>query len=126
MRLARREARKEKGLLRQSEVGGRLEAVVVPKIPSRLTVLNPDKENVTEYVPGRRSTMLYRPAPAVIAVRVFSISAGLAASTVTPGSTAPDESCTSPEILACAEANAGRQRMPAAITRSSALARRIR
>ena len=33
--------------------------------------------------------MRYRPLPSVVAVRTFSISAGLAASTVTPGSTAP-------------------------------------
>jgi hypothetical protein len=36
--------------------------------------------------------MRYCPVPSVTAERVFSISAGLDASTVTPGSTAPDAS----------------------------------
>jgi hypothetical protein len=36
------------------------------------------------------------PLPSVVAVRTFSISAGLDASTVTPGNTAPDESRTVP------------------------------
>ena len=36
------------------------------------------------------------PLPSVTAVRTFSISAGLVTSTVTPGSTAPDESVTTP------------------------------
>jgi hypothetical protein len=39
--------------------------------------------------------------------RVFSISAGLDASTVTPGSTAPDASRTVPTIEACANTVAG-------------------
>ena len=40
--------------------------------------------------------------------RTFSISAGLDASTVTPGSTAPDVSLTVPAIaLVCADATAG-------------------
>ena len=42
------------------------------------------------------------PGAVVTAVRTFSISAGLAASTVTPGSTAPDVSATVPAIDACA------------------------
>jgi hypothetical protein len=54
--------------------------------------------NVTLYVPGRRSMIRYWPAPSVTAVRTFSINAGLDASTVTPGSTAPDESRTAPAI----------------------------
>src|SRR5512138_2022784 len=46
--------------------------------------------------------MLYRPSPSLMTLRTFSISAGLDASMVTPGSTAPDESFTSPAIpLAC-------------------------
>src|SRR5918995_6157780 len=49
----------------------------------------------------------YWPAPSVTAVRTFSISTGLAASTMTPGSTAPDESRTTPAIEACAYAAAG-------------------
>src|SRR5262249_52258573 len=58
--------------------------------PSRLTVLKPGSANVTVYVPGRRSTILYWPVPSVTTERVCSISAGLDASTVTPGRTAPD------------------------------------
>src|SRR5437667_273863 len=46
--------------------------------------------------------MLYRPSPSVTTVRTLSIKAGLAASTVTPGSTAADASLTTPAIpLAC-------------------------
>ena len=79
----------------------------------RRTVLNPASAKVTVYVPGRRSTMLYRPSPSVTAVRTFSMSAGLEASTITPGSTAPDASLTSPETLpvvtACARATVGRR-----------------
>jgi hypothetical protein len=61
--------------------------------------LNPGSLKVTEYVPGFRLRMVYRPAPSVTPTRVFSISAGLEASAVTPGSTAPVESCTTPEML---------------------------
>src|SRR6185436_7998164 len=48
----------------------------------------------------------YCPEPSVVAVRTFSMSAGLAASTVTPGRTAPEASLTTPEIDAplCAAA----------------------
>src|SRR5215212_10653660 len=42
--------------------------------------------------------ILYCPEPSVIADRTFSISAGLDASTVTPGSTAPDASLTVPAM----------------------------
>ncbi len=38
------------------------------------------------------------------------MSAGLAASTVTPGSTAPDESLTTPTMLLCAQAVTGSER----------------
>src|SRR5688572_32054695 len=51
--------------------------------------------------------MRYRPLLSVTAVRTFSIRAGLAASTVTPGSTAPEVSRTSPATVACAHAAAG-------------------
>src|SRR5213594_3398133 len=51
--------------------------------------------------------MTYTPWPSVTAVRTFSISAGLAASTVTPGSTAPDASLTTPLMVACANATTG-------------------
>ena len=71
-------------------------------IPSRLTVLKPVSVNVTVYDPGRRSMMRYWPAPSVTTVRTFSMSAGLAASTVTPGNTAPDVSLTTPAMDACA------------------------
>jgi hypothetical protein len=42
-----------------------------------------------------------------MAVRTFSISTSLAASTVTPGSTAPELSLAVPVIAACAYAAAG-------------------
>src|SRR3954468_9986419 len=54
--------------------------------------------------------ILYCPSPSVTTVRDFSISAGLAASTETPGSTAPDASRTSPArplAPVCALAAAG-------------------
>src|SRR5262245_55149705 len=57
--------------------------------------------------------MRYCPLPSVIAVRAFSIRAGLDASTVTPGSTASDASRTTPARVACANAIAGlRNRNP--------------
>src|SRR5262245_14966203 len=68
---------------------------------SRRNVVNPASENVTTYVPARRSTMRYCPAPSVTTDRLCSISDGLEASTVTPGRTAPDESRTTPVIDAC-------------------------
>src|SRR5436305_11886140 len=49
----------------------------------------------------------YAPRPSVTVVRVFSMRAGLLASTVTPGSTAPELSLTTPAIeapWACASA----------------------
>ena len=76
--------------------------VPVSSMPSRLTVLNPVSVNVTEYVPGRKSMMRYWPEPSVTAARTFSMSAGLAASTVTPGSTAPEVSFTTPVMAPCA------------------------
>src|SRR6266540_6773912 len=51
--------------------------------------------------------MLTRPSPSDTTVRTFSISAGLAASTVTPGSTAPEVSLTRPAIALCDCACAG-------------------
>jgi len=71
--------------------------------PSRRIVRKPASVNVTVYSPGRRSTMLYWPAPSVIALRAPSMSAGLATSTVTPGSTPPDESLTRPAMVLCAK-----------------------
>ena len=46
--------------------------------------------------------------PSVVTERTFSISAGLAASTVTPGSTAPDVSLTTP-ASDCANVSAGHE-----------------
>src|SRR5436189_1369791 len=79
----------------------------VNSTPSRLTVVNPGNVNSTAYVPGRRSTIRYTPDSSVTASRTFSISAGLDASTVTPGNTPPDESFTTPVMDACAYADAG-------------------
>ena len=50
--------------------------------------------------------MLYCPDPSVATERTFSISAELAASTVTPGSTPPDASRTVPAIVAASWAKA--------------------
>ena len=74
----------------------------VNSTPSRLTVVNPGNVNSTAYVPGSRSTMRYCPEPSVTAERTFSIRTGLDASTVTPGSTPPDVSLTTPVIDAWA------------------------
>ena len=74
----------------------------VNSMPSRRTVLNPGSEMVTVYAPGRRFSTRYCPASSVTTERTFSISAGLATSTVTPGSTAPDVSRTTPVIDAWA------------------------
>ena len=59
-------------------------------------------------MPGRRSTILYWPFSSVVAERTLSISASLAASTTTPGMTAPLVSLTTPAMLpVCASASAG-------------------
>ena len=55
--------------------------------------------------------------PSETAERTFSIRAGLAASTVTPGSTAPDVSLTAPAMTACANVIAGKSAIPAAMVR---------
>src|SRR4051812_9865555 len=81
---------------------------------SRLTVLKPGSVNDSEYTPGRRSMMRYWPEPSVTADLVFSISAGLEASTVTPGSTAPDGSLTVRVRPACAKARVGSNTIAAA------------
>src|ERR1051325_5737457 len=49
----------------------------------------------------------YWPLPSVTAERVFSMSAGLDASTVTPGRIAPEASLTVPVRVACANTVAG-------------------
>ena len=73
-------------------------------VTSRLTVANPGKVKVIVYSPGRTSTMVYRPSPAVTTARERSISASLAASTLTPEITAPLMSFTTPEIVLWANA----------------------
>src|ERR1700676_2439957 len=67
--------------------------------------------------------ILYWPEPSVVVVRTLSISAGLATSTVTPGSRAPETSLTSPAmVLVCAEAATGSStRHVATIIRSAKL-----
>src|SRR5688572_16489075 len=57
--------------------------------------------------------MRYCPVPSLTTVRVFSMSAGLDASTVTPGSTAADGSRTTPAIVAWANTRLGSSRIPA-------------
>ena len=85
--------------------------------PSRFTWLNPGSANVTEYVPGGRLTMRKRPRSSLTAVRTFSMSAGLVASTVTPGNAAPEVSRVEPAIDAWAHADEGSKRITTA-TRS--------
>jgi hypothetical protein len=63
--------------------------------------------------------MRYWPVLSVTAVRVFSISAGLDVSTVTPGRTAPEASLTMPASVACAYPDEGR-------TTNHAITNRIR
>src|SRR5262249_10164340 len=72
------------------------------------TLLKPVSEKVTVYVPGGRLMMRYWPLPSVTTERTFSMSTGLAASTVTPGSTAPDASFTTPAMVPSSCAVAGR------------------
>ena len=72
-------------------------------IPSRMTVVNPGRVKVTVYSPGRRSMTLNWPSLSVKTVRDPPISAALAASTVTPGSTPPVVSDTCP-AMPCAAA----------------------
>src|SRR6266853_4241282 len=81
---------------------------------SRFTVENPGSENVNAYVPGRRSVTRYWPVPSLTTVRVFSMSAGLEISTLTPGRTAAEASRTTPAIVACANTRLGSSRIPAA------------
>src|SRR6266850_728143 len=76
-------------------------------MPARLTTLKPASVNVTVYSPGRRSIIRKSPATSVVTVLTFSIRAGLLASTVTPGSTAPVASFTTPAMALCASARSG-------------------
>src|SRR5216683_1968623 len=59
-------------------------------------------------MPPGRSRILYWPSESVTTVRTFSMRAGLDASTVTPGSTAPEVSRTTPAmaLVPCALASA--------------------
>ena len=74
--------------------------------PSRLSVAKAASENVTVYTPGRNSGSTYWPRLSVTVERTLSMSAGLAASTVTPGSTPPEASLTvpvmAPVLVPCA------------------------
>jgi len=89
--------------------------------PSRLTVANPGSDRVTVYVPGRRSMTLYNPCVSVTTDRTFSMRTGLDASTVTPGSTSPLSSLTTPTMLLWATATAGTSpSTPKAITTTTA------
>src|SRR6185503_15076920 len=84
--------------------------------PSRLNVLKPVSVNVTVYVPGRRSAMRYEPSLSVTADLTFSIKTSLAASMVTPGIAAPEESLTTPTIALWAYAALDRRIAPAKAT----------
>jgi hypothetical protein len=66
-------------------------------------------------VPGLRFSILYAPFASDVTERTCSMSAGLAASTVTPGSTAPVASFTTPANALCARAALG-NKSTAAIT----------
>src|SRR5262245_5526038 len=92
---------------------------------SRFKVENPASVNVTVYVPGCRLSIRYCPAASVNAVRLFSISTGLDASMVTPGSTAAEGSLTVPARVACANATAGKVISPETVT-SARMTKRIR
>src|ERR1044071_9865967 len=71
--------------------------------------------------------MRYWPVPSDTALRTFSINAGLDTSTVTPGSTAPDPSVTTPAIVACcADAAVGRATPRANVANRRSSTRRMR
>src|SRR5258705_13340766 len=76
-------------------------------MPPRLTVSKPARVKATVYVPGLRSTTRYCPESFVTVDRVFSMRAGLEASTLTSGNAPPEASCTTPAIDACARAAPG-------------------
>ena len=90
---------------------------------SRLKTENPASVNVTLYVPGCRLSMRYWPLESVVAARVFSISAGLDASTVTPGRMRPAASLTVPARATWALAALGRIIAIAASTRILSIVR---
>ena len=78
-------------------------------------------------MPTGRLTMEYCPDPSVTAVLIFSISAGLATSTETPGSARPDESLTEPAIVPSpwAELVAGSPSRPNVAKTAAAILRRV-
>lgn len=76
------------------------EKVAVSVTPSRTTVVKPGRVNVTVYSPGLSAMMRYAPALSVKTTRDCSMSAGLDASTVTPGRMPPVLSVTTPAISA--------------------------
>ena len=70
--------------------------------------VKPVSRAVTSYLPGRRPTNRYAPVASLTAVAATAPVARLLASTVTPGSTAPDVSFTMPTIEpVCSCASAG-------------------
>src|SRR5215208_3475101 len=79
--------------------------------PSRTTFENPVNAYDTEYVPGGKSVMRYWPDASVVVLRIFSMRAGLLASTVTPGNTRPDASRTTPASDVCPCATTGTKRI---------------
>jgi len=91
----------------------------------RLTDLKPASVNATSYVPGLKSMIRYWPELSVTTDRVLSISAGLDASTSTPGMTAPDVSLTTPVIAAWALLVAGTSNTAAIRTARHSTTRRI-
>ena len=97
--------------------------------PSRLSVAKAASENVTVYTPGRNPGSRYWPRPSVTVERTFSMSAGLVASTVTPGSTPPEASLTvpvmAPVLVPCARAIAEKSHRPAHVRRVSKATRLI-
>ena len=76
------------------------EKVAVSVMPSRTTMVKPGRVNVTVYSPGLSAMMRYAPALSVNTTRDCSMSAGLDASTVTPGRMPPVLSVTMPAISA--------------------------
>ena len=80
--------------------------------PLQLDAVAPDRRETAQREgdgirAGPQILEAYCPVSLVTVDRTFSISAGLDASTVTPGRTAPDVSRTTPVIDACAGASAG-------------------
>src|SRR5262245_779356 len=91
---------------------------VVSSMSSRLYVLKPGSAKVTMYLPGRSSTISYRPWLSVVTARLCSIRAGLVAVTVTPGSTAPVLSVACPAIAVRADCDQTGDAVRTATTRA--------